>query len=99
VNDYSIPGFGTEPQEVKAVLDALVGERDGEDLSAWFIHLSSRQALFDEAVKKIAEQREQLAYELYRQLGTEGTYATVADILNLSRSRAQQLIERARALA
>lgn len=87
-------GYGIEEHEVLAVTAALVGDREpGDDAVHRYAHLSSRQALLVGVVARIADERAALAAGLYTDLGT---YQRVADALRISRSRAQQLIERGR---
>lgn len=93
--DATIAGFGTEPQEVSAVLDALVGAREEDDDAAtWWRHLSSRQALLTAAVDAIAVMRRDVIAELYEELGS---YGKVAERLGTSRSFVQKAVEAARA--
>lgn len=96
MTDSSLLGFGIEEHEVDAVYNALVGARDGEDLLPRYAFLSSRQVLFDAVAKRLASERAEVAAELYDDLGEGRSYAKVADILGISRPRAQQFIERAR---
>lgn len=95
--DNSLLGFGVEPQEVDAVLESLVGERN-EDILAWYGYLSSRQALLQAVVDRIRDMRRSTVLDLYEDMDN-GTFAQVADRLNVSRATAQQMIERGRALA
>lgn len=96
MTDNSLLGYGVEEHEVDAVYDSLVGDRDGEDLLHRYHYLSSRSALFDAVVKRLADERAHLAAELYDDLGDDRSYAKVADILGTSRARVQQFIERVR---
>jgi hypothetical protein len=86
---------GVDEHEVLAVLSELVGDREGEDLSWWFTHLSSRHALLLVVASRVADLKAHLADEIYRNMGENRSYAKLGDALNLSRSRAQQLVERA----
>ncbi|EWM19798.1 hypothetical protein [Kutzneria sp. 744] len=90
-------GYGVEEHEVLAVLATLVGDRDGEDPSWWFTHLSSRRALLLEVAGRVADMTAHTAAEIYQDMGDNRSYAKLGAALNLSRSRAQQLVERARA--
>lgn len=95
MSDTTIAGYGIEPQEVSAVLDTLIGDREpDDDALTWYRHLSSRQALLTAAVDKIAAARAAAALELYEEIGT---YRKVADLLGVGHARVQQLIETARA--
>lgn len=91
-----VPGYEAEDHEVQAVYDALIGDRDGEDLLPRYMHLSSRQSLLDAVIVRLADERAQLAAELYADLGEGRSFAAVADRLGISRARAQQMIERSR---
>lgn len=89
--------YGVEEHEVHAVLDNLVGVRDDADPAIWYSHLSSSQALLAEVVSRIADQRALAGLEIYESLqGKDKSYQTLADALNISRSKAQQLVERGR---
>lgn len=97
-----MPGYEAEEHEVQTVWHALIGDRDhGEDPLARNVHLSSRQALISEVASRIADEQALIANELYDDIADEesGTsYAKLATRMGLSRSRAQQLIERAHRL-
>lgn len=90
-------GYGVEEQEVEAIYDSLVGDREGEDLLHRYMYLSSRQSLFAAVATRLAGERADLAAELYQEMGEGRSYAKVADALGTSRSRVQQWIERGRA--
>lgn len=92
-----VPGYGVEDHEIQAIYDALVGDRGGEDVLPRYMHLSSRQSLFAAVVDRLACERAALATEVYQSLGEGRSYAKVAEALGVSRSRAQQMIERSRA--
>ncbi|WP_040793307.1 sigma factor-like helix-turn-helix DNA-binding protein [Nocardia paucivorans] len=96
MTDNSLLGYEAESHEVDAIYDALVGDRDGEDIPPRYHYLTSRQVLFGAVVKRLADERRRLVVELYDELGDDRSYAKVADILGLSRSRVQQFIEEAR---
>lgn len=93
-------GYEAEPHEVQAVWDALVGDREqGEDPLARSAHLSSRQAMIAAVSSRIADEQASIAFEIYQCLADEEgrtSYAKLAERLGVSRSRAQQLVERAR---
>ncbi len=95
-------GYEAEAHEIQAVWNALVGDRDrGEDPLHRSVHLSSRQALISAVASRIADEQALVADEVYRDIAEQegGTsYAKLASRMGLSRSRAQQLIERARRL-
>jgi len=94
----AVPGFGFEPAEVAAVIDAMVGHREpDDDAITWYRHLSSRQSLVAEVVDRIAALRAGAVAELYEQMDST-SIARVGDQLGLSKARADQLITRARAL-
>jgi hypothetical protein len=88
-------GYGVEEHEVLAVLAELVGDREGEDPFWWFTYLSSRHALLLAVASRVADLKALTADEIYRGMGEDRSYGKLGDALNLSRSRAQQLVERA----
>lgn len=88
-------GYGVEEHEVLAVLAELVGDREGEDPSWWFTHLSGRHALLLAVASRVADMKARTANEIYHDMGEGRSYAKLGAALNLSRSRAQQLVERA----
>ncbi|MEW1737973.1 hypothetical protein AB0346_18650 [Nocardia beijingensis] len=99
MTDSSLLGYGTEPQEVDLVYDDLIGARDGEDVLHRYFHVSSRQALLLAVSDRLADERALLAAELYDDLGEARSYSRLAAALGCSRSKAQQLIARARDLS
>ncbi|MGW5724407.1 hypothetical protein ACWEVP_50175 [Amycolatopsis sp. NPDC003865] len=94
---HGIPAgaYSVEEHEVQGVLAALVGDRDGDDPSSWFAHLSSRRALLLAVASRVADMTAQTADEIYQDMGADRSYSKLGAALNLSRSRAQQLVERA----
>ncbi|QWF85615.1 hypothetical protein [Amycolatopsis sp. CA-230715] len=88
-------GYGVEEHEVQAVLAELVGDREGEDPAWWLTHLNSRHALLLAVASRVADLKALAADEIYRSMGEDRSYAKLGATLNLSRSRAQQLVERA----
>jgi hypothetical protein len=93
----AVPGFGVESAEVDAVIVALVGPREvDDDAITWYRHLSSRQSLAAGVVDRLAEMRAVAVAELFGETGD--SIAKVAERLGLSKSRADQLIARGRAL-
>lgn len=94
-----LTGFGVEPQEIDLILDSFVGEPDpGEDPHAWYLHLSSRQALLEQVVKRLAVMREDSVYAMYQAMDG-GSYAKLAERLGTSRALVQQKVEKGRARA
>jgi len=84
-------GWGVEPAEVDALLDAVVGDRNDTDLAHWYAHLSSRQALLTAAASRVADLRAGTVAGMH----AEGlSYARIAGTVGMSRARVQQLVER-----
>lgn len=88
--------YGTEPHEVDAVWQALIGERDMDDAIEWWTHLSSRLALIDEVQRRAHDERARIAETWHRVDGD--SFAAIAARVGLTRGRAQQLVERGRRL-
>jgi hypothetical protein len=84
-----------EVTEVAAVIEAIVGRCDpDDDAVTWCRHLASRQSLFAAVVDERAAMRAAVAADLH----SEGeSIARIGDRLGLSKSFAQQLIDRAKA--
>lgn len=86
-------GYGTDPAEVDAVWAALIGDRDGDDDMAWWVHLSSRAALLAEVARRVADERARLAAAWH---ASGDSFAVIGARVGLTRARAQQLVERGR---
>lgn len=89
------PRAGVEPQELATVLNDMVGDQDGDEHDlAWYVHLTSRQALLAAAVDEIAAMRARAVAGIH---ATDGlSYADIAACTGLTRARVQQLVERGR---
>ncbi|NUT46737.1 MAG: hypothetical protein HOV94_05365 [Saccharothrix sp.] len=85
-------------QQATALIEHLVGERsDDVDDLAWFRRLSDGQPVLTTASSRVADARAEIAYRLYQGLPGRRSYAKLATLLGVSRSLAQQLVERGRA--
>lgn len=89
-------GYEAEAQEVDAVWQALIGERDVDDDMEWWTHLSSRLALLAEVHRRIGDERARIAERWHRVDGD--SFAVIGGRVGLTRGRAQQLVERGRGL-
>jgi hypothetical protein len=89
--------YSLEEHDVQAVFDMVVGSRDDDDPEAWYGHLCSGTGLLAEVVSRIADQKALVALEIYESLdGKARSYQSLCEVLGVSRSLAQQLVERAR---
>lgn len=80
--------------DIDAVWQALIGERDVDDMP-WWIHLSSRSALLSELLRRVSDERARIAARWH----AEGdSFAVIAARVGLTRARVQQLVERGRQL-
>lgn len=92
-------GYEAESTDVDALLaDVMTDINEEPDPSVRYVLLSKAGVLYDALVSRIADERARVAAEMWDE-GRGLSYAKLADALSLgSRSRAQQLVERGRAL-
>jgi hypothetical protein len=79
--------------EIDAAWDALIGERDADDMK-WWTHLSTRPAVLARVTERVHDERAVIVERWHRVDGD--SFATIGARTGLSRARAQQLVERGR---
>jgi DNA-directed RNA polymerase specialized sigma24 family protein len=89
--ESTTPGYEAEPTEVEALTADLADHAD--DPSAMFARASAMEALYRAAANRAADYRARAC----ARMSMDGlSYAQIAKLTGLTRSRVQQLVERGR---
>ncbi|MER6830917.1 hypothetical protein ABT352_33325 [Streptosporangium sp. NPDC000563] len=95
--DPTTQGYEADPADVEALLDTAISDALAEpDPLIRYTLLTKDLVLYEALVGRIAQER----YRTVAAMSSPGgmSYAAIGDALGMSRSRAQQLVERGRIL-